>query len=238
MADGRVRASRDERTAFRVARREGKRRATAPASALGLAAGVIGLEVFVLIIWLREYSAEGAFPLWGLVAIPAAAVIVAWITRTTIRDMPALVGIRRAWRRAERGEAARVVRGVALGQWRSVGDVPVRTVVAPVDGRPHFVRLAFARAEDAARLPAGPVEVDLFDASAVRGPARLRPARGGVVWAFAVRKGDAPVTEAAPWTAPDEQPDGWPHEEGAADRDPGWPGDSDGGGDGDGDGGE
>jgi hypothetical protein len=242
MADGRVRAAWDERKAFRVARREGKRRAPAPVSVLGLTAATIVLEAFVLFLWVREYIAEGAFPLWGLLGIPAAALVVVFALHSAIHEIPVLVGIRRAWRRAKRGEVVRVVPGVMLWRGQSVGNVPVRTVVASVDGRAHFVRLAFARVEDAARLPAGPVQVDLFDAPAVRGPARLRPLHGGVVWAFAVRKGDVAVPEDMRWTSengwPDEWSDGWPDGDGTSDHGAGWPSASDGDGDGDGDGGE
>jgi hypothetical protein len=234
----------DERKAFRVARRAGRRHPPAPATALGIAAFIIGLEVFVVFRVLRMTFVENTLPLYGLVFMPVAVLIAVLVVRYSLRETPVLRGIRRAWRRAKHGDVARVLTGVALRQGQSVGRFAVRTVVAHVDGRTRFVRLAFARAEDAARFPAGPVQVDVFDAPALHGPARLRSLHGAVAWAFAVRNGDFAAAEGTPWTFEDgwsdAWPDGWPDSDGAAESTTGWPGDSggDGDGDGDGDGGE
>ncbi|TDE59714.1 hypothetical protein E1295_02155 [Nonomuraea mesophila] len=232
MTDERAHDVRDAAGAFRAARRAGMRGAPDPTSALGIAAMAIGLLV---------YFASQALPEQGLGFLTSDTVFfilfplaLAAVTGTTgVRETSARLRMRRAWRRAERGEVVQALTGVALREGRTVAGCPVRTVIAHVDGRARFVRLAFARAGDAARLPPGPVRIDLFDGPSVRGPARLRPGHGGVVWAFATRNGDLVVEEETRYTVED----GWPDSGADAEPSPGWPGGSDGDGN-DGDGGE
>ncbi|MEO3889438.1 hypothetical protein [Nonomuraea sp. B5E05] len=246
-ADGRrlgMTGVREDSRAFRAARRAGMRDAPDPTSALGIAAVAMGLLVHFVTMMV---SGQGDEPVTSdsvlFIIFPA---VLAAVTGTSgVREASIRLRMRRAWQRAGRGEVVRGLTGVALRRGRTVAGYPVRTVVARVDGRAQYIRLAFARAEDAAMLPAGSVQLDLFDGPSVRGPARLRPRHGGVVWAFAARNGDLAVTEETRYMfengGPDEGPDGgqdgWPDSGGDAERHSGWPGGSDGDGN-DGDGGE
>ncbi|WP_347642301.1 hypothetical protein [Nonomuraea sp. B10E15] len=230
---------REDSRAFRAARRAGMRGAPDPTSALGVAAVATGLLVYFVTMMVSGQG-DGSLTPDSVVFILFPAVLAAITGTSGVREASVRLRMRRAWRRASRGEAVRGLTGVALRRGRTVAGYPVRTVVARVDGRAQYIRLAFARADDAAMLPAGSVQVDLFDGPSVRGPARLRPRHGGVVWAFAARNGDLAVTEETRYTFengwPDEGQDGWPDSGGDAERHSGWPGGSDG--DGDGDGGE
>ncbi|MEO3805697.1 hypothetical protein [Nonomuraea sp. B1E8] len=230
MTDERAHDVRDDGSAFRVARRAGMRGAPDPTSALGIAALAVGLLVFFASTALGQGADLLALDMAPFLLFPLA---LAAVTGTTgVREASVRLRMRRAWRRAASGEVLRGLTGVALREGRTVAGFPVRTVIARVDGRARYVRLAFARADDAARLPPGPVRVDLFDGPSVRGPARLRSGHGGVVWAFATRNGDLVVDEETRYTVED----GWPDSGEGAEPSSGWPGGSDG--DGDGDGGE
>jgi hypothetical protein len=211
-----------------------------PTSALGIAAVAMGLLVYFVAMIVSGQGGGSVTPDSVLFIIFPA--VLAAITGTSgVRETSVRLRMRRAWQRAGRGEVVQSLTGVALRRGRTVAGYPVRTVVVRVDGRAQYLRLAFARADDAAMLPAGPVRVDLFDGPSVRGPARLRPRHAGVVWAFAARNGDLAVTEETRHTFengwPDEWRDGWPDSGGDAERHSGWPGGSDGDGN-DGDGGE
>ncbi|WP_043632992.1 hypothetical protein [Nonomuraea candida] len=238
MADGRVHRVRDDSGAFRLARRAGMGGAPNPMAAIVMTAGAVGMEVYFVVSALSG-EVEEPFSLGSVLFFLFPLAFGALLGTSAVRETSVLLRMRRAWRRARHGEAVRVLAGVALRRERSVAGYPVRTVVAQVNGRAQFVRLAFARPEHAAMLPPGPVQLDLFDGPAIRGPARLRPLSGGVAWAFASRSGDLAVSEETLFKydgRPGEEPDGWPDSDGGAERGSGWPGDS--GGDGDGDGGE
>jgi hypothetical protein len=219
----------DESRAFRVARRAGMRKAPSLTHAfVAVTLPIVGLVFIVYELLSGQADAPAHVSVFFLLI---ALLFVVVFGTTGVRYISERLRMRRAWQRAARGEAVQVLTGSALWQGRVVGRYPVRTVVAPIGlgGRSRFVRLAFARFDDAARLPPGLVEIDLFDGPEVRGPARLRPHHGTAVWAFAARIGD-------PDGRPDEEPnaesDGWPDSDRAAD--PGWPGSDGDGGDGDG----
>lgn len=158
-----------------------------------------------------------------------------------IRRIAGVVRIRRAWRRAARGQVAQVLVGLVLPHVREVSTYRVRTVVADVGGQTRFIRLALT--PDAVPPAKGPVRMDLFDPHRVRGPARLHPKHGRGGWAFATRVGNLAVPEETPWQLEGgwsaDWSDGWTKKDERADPKSGWPGDSDGDdGDGDGDGGD
>lgn len=228
VAGWRVQKAWDEGKAFRVARRAGMGGAPSPTPALVIGAGVAGIGVALTS---HALSADDVPVGWFFAGL-AVAVLGAISITVGLREAAVVVSVWRVWRRAARGRPAQVVTGFALPQTRKVAGYRVRTVVVQVAGRPQFVRLAFARRDEAARLPAESVHMDLFDAPEVRGPARLRSHSGVLAWAFAVRFGDFVVVEETLLKAED----GWPDSDESGGRNSGWPGDSDG--DGDGDGGE
>lgn len=95
----------------------------------------------------------------------------------------------RMWARAERGETTLTFPAQAVAHQRRVSGRPMRTVIVRDDGLGRYVHLLFSEEPVARRLPAGPVQLDLFGGSKVQGPARLTLPNGDVVWAFTSRAG-------------------------------------------------
>lgn len=217
---------REEKKAFRRARGAAMRCAPSPTSELFIAAIATGL----LIPFAGGLVSGGTdSPLPAAVAVLFLLLFAGFLGTRGVVQTVALIRTWRRWWRAKRWDVVQVFHGVALRQERTVAGYPVRTIVAQLDGESRYVRLVFARSEDSSMVPAGAVQVDLFAGPEVAGPARLRPSHGGVVWAFATRKGDLAVSGDDGFMF-----DGWPDNDPGDDS--GWPGDSDG--DGDGDGGE
>lgn len=232
---------RDRTKVFRVARWAGLREAPSPVASVFIAGlALVFLGMALVGMW-TEWRA-GRPPLTRDTAIFALAAmgIGALPTISAVRETSTLVRMVRLWHRARRYDVRQVLEGVALPQWRSVANRPVRTVLTQIDGRDRYVRLAFARRTDAAALAPGPVRVELFDDASVRGPARLRQPYG-MALAFASRLGDFPAKEVTVVQREDDWLnklfDGWPDNDESGESGSGWPGDGDGG-DGDGDGGE
>lgn len=184
---------RDTTEVFWTARRAGMgERPRLPFSPFAIAAIALGLAFSALHSQWSHWRAGGPFMTRDTAIIVLAALaFVAILGFVIVRDVRLILRIRRTWRRAEFGEVRQVLEGVVLPQWQSVGNRPVRSVVAGVDGRERYVRLAFAREADAAALAPGPVQIELFDDSSIRGPARLRQPHGTAL-AFASRLGDFP----------------------------------------------
>lgn len=106
--------------------------------------------------------------------------------------------VRQVWRCVASGRSARTLRGRAVQQQRTVSGREMRTVVVEEPGAAWFLHLLFAEEVVARRVAAGPVTVDLFDGSKVRGPARLTAPDGTVLWAFAAKQGRAADSPDAP----------------------------------------
>lgn len=242
----------DRSDMFREARKAARRAPGSSGLSVNLLIYLGGIGILLYFVLGIVGTPEGGGEWAGFVA---ALVIGSLFALAAVQAIVIAVRMRRVWQRAERGDVRQVLEGVALPRWRSVHDRPVRTVVARVDRRYRYVRLAFARKADAAALADGQVGVELFDERAVRGPARLVQPHG-TTWAFAVRVGDFTTKRALPDPAAqlgvaevhalNALTDGWP--DGSPDSGPGWlsdgglgwPGDGGGadGGGGDGGGGD
>ncbi|WP_164545272.1 hypothetical protein [Antribacter gilvus] len=162
-------------TAFRVARRAGRRR-VAPVVVLWAFAGA-----FVPV----AHALTDGFTDTGVAVVVASVIVLGLVIRGTVRAALSWA----LWRRAASGQPAKSLQGHVVPQQRTVSGREMRTAVVPEDGGARYLHLLFADDAAARALVAGPATVDLFAGGKVEGPARLAAADGTVRWAFTSKQG-------------------------------------------------